>query len=293
MRLIDVRIDGFRGLRRRFAPGVSALTVVTGSAGAGKTSVLDAIACHKEHVAPYLRAVGADALSPFGEPVSIRTQWQLDAVERARTGAGDEPLVAESRVADGRTHKTADPYLVDTLMRLDLSGPTSAVEIVPTSRMTPSSRMPGRDPRFEQRQIRLSSAPGKYNGLHLVLAHADAERVAVLNELLAALVPNVRITERDAAGPRFSGRRLSEMPASTRSVYPLAATLALLRFERSVILFDSPELGLGPGEARRVVDGLRSFEPSNQWLVTTRDPSLINHDDALVVNLDVESAEAA
>ncbi len=75
-----------------------------------------------------------------------------------------------------------------------------------------------------------------------------------------------------AAGGRVT---LRELGLAERNAFVFAAAPILMGLARSVILLDTPELGLAPGVAARWLDTLRTALPDAQWIVATRDAALV------------------
>jgi len=64
-------------------------------------------------------------------------------------------------------------------------------------------------------------------------------------------------------------RPLSRLSMSEKQAFAIAASMVLVGVQHSVVLFDTPELYLSGAEARRQLEVLRSFAPTNQWIVAT------------------------
>src|SRR6185295_3330158 len=94
MKLRRITTDGVRGVADRLydftqrrGVGAAPVVVVTGPAGSGKTSLLDAIAAAKEDVAPWgARHSWSRVVRAGAGAAKVRIDWELDADERSRMG---------------------------------------------------------------------------------------------------------------------------------------------------------------------------------------------------------------
>src|SRR5580692_1175034 len=103
MKIQRISTNGFRGLPDRAFELAEArgghpfdLVLVTGAAGAGKTSFLEAIVAAKEDVGAYGASRSAAACVRPGElGAKVRVEWVLSEDERARAGAVASPVTTE------------------------------------------------------------------------------------------------------------------------------------------------------------------------------------------------------
>src|SRR5689334_9068004 len=99
MKILELHLEGFRGApdgAYRFGGGdaPSELVVVTGDAGSGKTSFLEAIAAVKEAVGPYGGAPSpASCLRGGADRGRVAARWLLAPDERARSGIAEPDCV--------------------------------------------------------------------------------------------------------------------------------------------------------------------------------------------------------
>jgi len=138
----------------------------------------------------------------------------------------------------------------------------------------------------DQRSAHLSSAPGKFDGLALALVKhtagvVEGPRFVEVRRLFAELSPQVQLGGVGEEGAlEFvlpSGMRvpLQRLAFSERNAFVLAAAPVLMGLSRSLILLDTPEIGLAPGVAARWLGALTAAMPEAQWIVATRDPALV------------------
>lgn len=294
MRIVEIEALGVRGLRdasftlspERGGPGH--VTVVTGPPQAGLTTFLDAIALSAGRLAASGTSPGADeALRAGGMTATIRTTWWLDPDERAFGGTHDETLKAEvvfKRNELGRAD--ADPALLGLMSRYDHSAAISKVVSIPARRISDGGFPAFIDFEVDQQYKRLADGPERFAGVPLALAKhslglGERARFEDVQRLFAELCDSVQLVGANAAlQPEFalpSGIRvtLSRLSFAERNAFVLAALPVLLGLQRSIILLDTPELGLPPGLAGRWLSALRAYAPEAQWIVATRDPAVV------------------
>lgn len=294
MRILSLETIGVRGLADathsfepdRGTPGHA--IVVTGPPRVGLTSFLDAIA-----MTASLLAVGGlapsveDALRAGGAGAAIRTSWWLEADERVFAGVQDESVEAEVLFRRGELARAeADPGLLGLMSRYDHSPELSKVVSIPARRVTDGALPPFLDFEMDQKLKHLSSAADKFAGISGALArHAagfgERARFETVQRVFGELTGSAQLAGVDSSGrlefTLSSGGRalLSTLSLGERNALVLAAVPVLLGLQRSVILLDTPELGLPPGEAARWLDILRDHTPGAQWIVASRDPAVV------------------
>jgi hypothetical protein len=137
----------------------------------------------------------------------------------------------------------------------------------------------------DQRYKRLAAGPEKFVSLPFVLARdaaglGDRARFDAVQRLFAELCDTVRLAgisgtgELQFATPSGPPLPLRSLAFLERNAFVLAAVPVLMGLQRSVILLDTPELGLPPGLAARWLDALCRYTPEAQWIVASRDPAL-------------------
>ena len=292
MKIARIETHGFRSIADRAwslsnAEGTPyGLVVVTGPSGSGKTTFLDLIRLHKEAVAPYGAPIDAAELIRRGESAAHSTvHWWLDPHERASGGAAAlSPSHAMWR-RDGIPEVDADPGLRSVLERY-AHDRTGKVDYYADDRSLPRSGALMPDLEEDQRMQRLAKGPGKYAALvgyvrDVLKEDGPSERANALRELFAELCPGRMLAGSSGRGiPMVHGADGSETPVdrlsgSEQQAFLFAATTVMLRLQGSIVLIDTMELRLAPGEASRFLRVLMSAAPDNQWVVTTCDPGVI------------------
>lgn len=266
------------------------VTVVTGSAGCGLTSFLEAIAVAAARLGRFGPAPDpSEMLRGDATAGGVRTRWELTE-EEMRAGGTSEAVqdadVIFKRGALGLTE--ADPALLGALSKYDHKPSTAKVVYFPATRIANGGFTPMSDFESDQRSTHLSADVQKYAGLPRAVSslafkrgEGDADGLSRLEQLFAKLSPTARFSGFSTSGqPEFKSPRQAVIPFRKlsfveRNAFVFAACFALMGLDRSVILLDSPELGLAPGDAARWLDALRQVAPHAQWIVATRDPALV------------------
>jgi hypothetical protein len=293
MKLLEIETRSVRALPdevrsvERDRNGGGNLTVVTGPPSVGLTSFLEAIAASVAVLGTGIGLAPTEIVCARAEHAMVRTTWALDADERAFGGFNEEKTTADvffRRGAQGRCD--ADPGLLGLMSRYDHQVETSKVVYLPARRVTDGGFPAFGDFLGEAKLKRLSPAPDKFVGVPAALVkHAsgfgEKARFDAVADLFAALVTTARLAPVDPSGqPQFilsAGGRvtLRELGLAERNAFVLASAPILMGLARSVILLDTPELGLAPGVAARWLDTLRAALPDAQWIVATRDAALV------------------
>ncbi len=295
MRITHLETAGLRGLRDasfavepdRNGPGHT--TVVTGPAQAGLTTFLEAVALTAARLAGDGTATDpADVVRAGGTSTLIRSRWWLDADERLFGGLHEETTEAEVVFQrGGRGRAQADPALLGVMARYDHSPELSKVVLVPARRVTDGGFPALGNFESDQRARRLSPEAGKFVGVaHALVKIAagigDRARFDAVAHLFGELTDSVRLSGVTPQGhlefmlPGSARVSIQQLSFGERNAFVLAAVPLLLGLQRSVILLDTPELGVGPGVAARWLGVLRGSLPEAQWIIASRDPAVVS-----------------
>jgi hypothetical protein len=288
MRIASVAWRGFVGLADGALDlardgGIPAdLVVVTGPPGSGKTRLLEMIIAGKEGVAAYgPRPRLDDVLGKEAAAAKISMEWWLSEDERDFVGVTKAVLSSESIYArSGPIEIAPDPAVGALLERYDHDPRHGKVDYVPADRGLPSYSTAVGDAVFDQRRKRLTRGPDKYAAIlklaeDTILRSSDVARINAFEALFTKLCPHLSLGGVGSAGNleivRQGGavRPVSRLSMSEKQALALAASMVFVGIESSVILFDTPELFLSGAEARRQLEVLRAFAPTNQWIVAT------------------------
>ena len=293
MRITELTTTSVRGLRdgtwsfgATGAPSQRSTTIVTGPAGAGTTTFLEAIALSCRRLATGVAMPPVqDVLRAGDRAAFLRSQWLLDADEMAFGGVSTDLVSAEVVVQrEGLGRLLADPALLGLMSRYDHSPALSKVVLIPARRVTDGAMSGFADLETQLRFSRLNPEPSKFDGLPSALAALGSKlpeaRYAAVGRLMRELVPTVQLavtspTMLEFALPSGMQVPLHALGFAERNAFVLAACVVLMGLQRSVVLLDTPEMGLPPGVAAHWLRALRGAAPEAQWIVASRDPGVI------------------
>lgn len=290
MKLVELETLGVRGLADAAYPTrepdgtPTRLVVVTGPPGAGSTTFLESIAFSAARLASSGPVPDpAQVLRVGGSVAAIRSAWWVDDDERRYGGLFEQVTRAQVNFdRGGIANVDADPGLLGLMSRYDHTPDTSKVVLFPARRVDDTT--PGiTDFEAAQRMSRLSPASAKYAGLQMALAARANDKATwpLAQSLHDELCPSAKLAGVNGVGQlEFTtqgGHRvpLFRLSFSERNAFVLAASVALMGLDRSVLLLDTPELGVPVGLAARWIDALRDHTPDAQWIVASRDPEVV------------------
>jgi predicted ATPase len=311
MKIQRISTNGFRGLPDRSFELVEGrggrpfdLVLVTGPAGSGKTSFLDAIIAAKEDVGAYgPRRSAAELVRPGEAGAKVRLSWVLGADERARAGGSAAEIATESifSAAFGPS-PDHDAGLAAVLGEYDRDPAVGKVEYFHASRRMPQAWgaraiAAGAIPSVD-RGLRLSRDDAKFAGLVelavqvlLGLDEADpnarddrrgAERLSSAFASLCRSGKRLDGVQRagGAIEPRFvdaTGLRsgLAELSDGERQAFLFAATFLRSGINGSLVLIDTPELHLGGPDAAAFLAAVARLGVDNQLVVATASAEII------------------
>jgi predicted ATPase len=314
MKLLKLWIENFRGVsdgKYSFTHPTTDLrhdlVLITGDAGAGKTSLLGAIAALKELVGGYGPPPDVARLRRSGTTTGkISATWQLSDEEAARSQIRGNSLVTEVTLADGPVPLLDAPVRA-LFAEFSVDPSRGKFESFPASRrLSLAPALPGRPTTFAAARHRLSSDPGKYHGLRAVLVEMavsaamkaadrlDARGVltkweqpdsfAAIKRSVSTLAPWLCMLgvqqEEGGASIRFerdNGARieLADLSESEQQALLFAVVFDRLGLNRSIVLIDTPELFLPPDAHVSFLRALLGLGADNQIFAATTSPSLL------------------
>lgn len=294
MKLLELECIGVRGLpdgRLSLADPSGAplpLALVTGPPSAGSTTLLEAVAFSAARLATgAFIPDAADVVHASGDAATIRSTWHLDPDELEFGGMVEETTVAEVSFRKGALGVAdADPGLLGLMSRYDHQPTTAKVVYLPARRVLDGGFSPFSSFETDMRTARLQTSPSKFGGLpralvQPVVTSGDRSRFEVAQKLFAEVCDTVKLVgvapngEPELLLPGGARLPLGRAGFSERNIFMIVASFVVMGLGRSVVLLDTPELGLAPERAARLVAALRSYAPQAQLIVATRDPALL------------------
>ncbi len=261
------------------------LVAITGEPGAGKTSLIEALVLHKEHIAPYDRQPSARTfLGEGGQQAyfEVESEWLLSPAEQAETASKTNVLVGRSVFRQGHGEVHADPALVHVLARFNRAPKTSKVDLFAESWVGPRKGAPLGDIERWHRVHRLGFGPEKYAGLAPLYVETTPENRTRIAELTAYLCPQLQPSVEELSfTTRYGVRKLAELSLTERLSFELAATIVLVGLEQAVVLFDGLDRAF-PRSANHVINTFRHIAPDAQLIVVTDANDILQHADKVI-----------
>ncbi len=271
---------------------------VTGPAGAGKTSFLDAIAAAKEDVAPYgPRQSPAPLVRRGSAAAKIRVDWWLTDAERSRLAVDKPVLTSESILSPTIPPSTAhDARLVALLGAYDHSRETPKLEYFHEHRTLARGSLGSSalDP-AEQRGLRLGKDLFKYAVLprYLMELYLDGPAGAAAFEKAYASLSRGRkpggLRKTHAGREVFFAAAdgtevgIEDLSASEQQAVIFAATVSFVGLASSVLLVDAPELHQDSAAVVPFTFALQELGADNQLIVATGSAELVRRAAAAAV----------
>lgn len=283
---------------------------MAGGAGAGKTSLLEAIIAAKEDVGAYgpARALNLDGRS-FGSGARLEATWLLSPAEKQMARASSAVVSTVSVFGAGAPPVAAHPEELRAVFREHTRARKRAkVEYFHASRMLPSTRgtllpLPGDD---ADARVRLTPSNEKYRMLRRYVVEvirtderAVAEAVRTRGVVLSTGQFHVRQQLREAMKPflldkafdgiepeggsfrlRFEHRDgtvldLEELSAGEQQGVLFALTFHRLGLDHSIVLIDEPELHIHASRRAAFLQALWGLGRDNQIIVATGASELV------------------
>lgn len=315
MKLRKLTIRDLGGLRDRTLsftePNSSTprpVTLITGPSCSGKTSLLRAIAAAKEAVGAYGAAPQPIDMVHPGPEARIDAEWGLSPHEKRvaeekeslsvtwAMATGDLPEVSHKlREAFGRFSRDPDRPKIELF---------SSKRTMDTTKISPL--LPNLPDELEGRS-RLRDTPLKYAGILRAMNEAvlrqASETATVLEErgvtfrgqmpdslaayktAVAKVCPSVRlhsVEPRERVRPLVwlhtkEGRRveLMDLADSELQGFLFACAFTWLGLNRSLILIDTPELHIHPGDHARFFQAICDLGRDNQIIAATSSPAVL------------------
>lgn len=294
MRLDGLSTKGFRGVSDgRYAwPKGSDLVVVTGPPASGKSSFLSAIIAAKELSAPYgATRLPREYLRLGSRTATVSLEWSFAPAEARFAGLDAASVTTDSVFADPPARESDnDKEVVHLLSRFELGGDLGKVFFFPDQRSIGGLVVPvGREADAVRREA-LEPTSRKFAPLAAYVRDAcfgflGAGVQEAFVKMFSALCETKRFAGVGASGEArtllFQGTGLdrvylAELSASEEQAFIFAATFLLAGLHRSIVLIDSPELGLAEDKVVPLVRALQGLGTDNQFIVATNSEELVN-----------------
>lgn len=310
MKILEIDLNGVLGLpdrtldfRNPTTQRAASIVVVTGPSGAGKTLLLESIVAAKESAGSYgghhgWRRKRADAAAAkvsirwaFSEAEQDRfhlaAEYRTEAIFQAERAPPAPPEwrsgVSELLRTCDLTRDTAKLYYFHARRALDAGGLLPSAAADSTLVLASSNR------KFAWLEAQLvQSAFAAEAG-----AAQQASMLDRFGELFASLCRSKTFAgveeQKGVFRPLFqdhAGRRLGlfELSFGEQQAVLFAATSVFCHLASSVVLIDSPELGLSIEQTRRLVSALQGAGSNNQVVVATNHQNLIEGQHDFVVH---------
>lgn len=295
MELSAIRIEGIRNIGSfELRLSHQAPVVITGSAGSGKTSILEAVLTAKQAFRPGAIEPEPGAWLGDGRRAGmVELEWKLAETERAYAKVDAETVV--TRWGVGSPSTGASLRLRELIERTPLAYFDQARHLGQQSAQPfPGPRLQGlRGPSkydwIEKRLVDLADEEARRTVAHLeerglALASRDLGALRGFDTTLQNLCPRLRwggikrVDDRSKAlFVRSSGQAstLEALSDSERMAILLAAALDAVPVEGAIILIDSPELGQHPSDHAGVFDTLTRVIPRTQWIAASTSAGIL------------------
>jgi hypothetical protein len=304
MKIARLEVESFQGAPDGvydFLDGgeVSPMTVLTGRARSGKSSILAAIAAAKGVAAPTGVPPSAErVLKPGAKSGRLKVIWRLEEAEAELARTSD--TIVQTSWAFSREGSTVDaPAGVRKLFaRFSLAPEVSKLELIPEEWTTePSRQLPEapalRAQRASARADKYAWAPaaltqamlgeaiavrGRLQDQGMVVEGEVADATARYRLALLAVAPHLRIGPLVDAGdgpePTFAapnlphGMRWTALAGSDRRALALTIAAVHLGLSSSLVLWDSPDRSFGAELCRPIATAMRQLLPEAQLVLT-------------------------
>jgi predicted ATPase len=316
MKILRLEAAGFRGLPDRafdFAHAGSTapldVVIVTGEAGAGKTSLLEAVIAAKEDVGAYGPTRPASYVRAGARTARLEATWLLSPAEKMRAGASSAVVTTTSIFGDDAPPIASHPEALRAVFREHSRERARAkVEYFHAGRALP----PTRGARFgpppsaaADARLRLGHGNEKYRPLRADVVEAIqaddraladrvrregvalAGRFAARQQIADALRPFLLGKAFDGIEPEGEGFRLrfvrrdgavldlEELSAAEQQGALFALTFRRLGLEHSIVLVDEPELHVHAADRVRFLQAIVALGRDNQIIAATGSAEIV------------------
>jgi predicted ATPase len=316
MKILHLTASGFRGLPDRvfdFAPaGAGApldVVIVSGEAGSGKTSLLEAVIAAKEDVGAYGPTRPASYVRAGERTAKLEATWLLSPAERMRAGAASAVVTTASVFGDGAPPIASHPEALRAVFREHSCDRARAkVEYFHAGRGFPrtrGTRLAAASSAASDARLRLTQSNEKYRPLRAdIVAAIQADNLALADWVRArgvALAGRFEVRQQiatelrpflfgkafDGIEPEGEGYRLrfarrdgtvldlEELSAGEQQGALFALTFRRLGLDHSIVLVDEPELHVHAADRVRFLQAIVALGRDNQIIAATGSAEIV------------------
>jgi hypothetical protein len=314
MKILRLQSTGFRGLPDRaydFAQPTSGapldVVIVSGEAGSGKTSLLEAVIAAKEDVGAYGPTRPASYLRAGERTAKLEATWLLSPAEKMRAGASSAVVTTASVFGEGAPPVAPHPEALRTVFREHTCDRARAKgeyfhagRALPPTRHTRIAAAPAPAAR-----LRLTHSNEKYRPLRAeVVAAIQADNLALADrvrdrgvavagrfdarhQIAETLRPFLLGKAFDGIEPEGEGYRLrfarrdgavldlDELSAWEQQGVLFALTFRRLGLDHSIVLVDEPELHVHAADRVRFLQAIVALGRDNQIIAATGSAEIV------------------
>ncbi len=311
MRLLEIETKNILGLPDRKYDLSGDVTLVTGGPASGKTSFLRAIVGAKESVGPYGAPPRPQAWLRAGATEGrIAARWSFSEREQKASKLSAAVVSTSWAIHPSGGTVEADAALQFHLSRYSNDKETGKLEIVPAPRCLPhalTAPLPPSPSDGSEAARRSGEDVSKYasslRAVHDAIVSSAARTVQALDErgvalrsgvpdplnhhkaAVASLCPDLRLL---SAEPRAEGRpllwfqnrkgtkvELASLSQAEHQALLFALLFETLGLQRSIVLFDTPELHIHPADQARFFQAVCRLGQDNQIIAATTSPAIL------------------
>ncbi|MEZ4297451.1 MAG: AAA family ATPase [Polyangiaceae bacterium] len=286
------------------------VVLITGPMGSGKTRMLEAIAAWKEAAGPYGAAPKLDRWERPGERGSLSGTWSLteDEMRGAQLASASVPVRVE--IGGGASAPEVPAGLRRVLSAFSREETQGKVEYFPAARslcqaplavplealsekVESPTRLSRDDTKYGVERAwllhRLSAdlaASGEaLSGRGVLLAGQAPDSLSRARASIALLAPHLRLAGLTRRGSRPTARfvrsdraevELEDLSGGEQQAVLFALAFARLCLSRSVVLIDTPEMGIHPADHARFFGALTRLGEDNQIIAATCSPAILS-----------------
>jgi len=272
------------------------LVLITGPASSGKTRMLETLITAKEVIAPYGPPIAAEPwIRPGAHAAKVSLSFTLDQDEARRAGGIASVATGEAIFGPKSCRYEVDDGVMAVLERYEHDPRYGKIDYYAANRSLPPPGPVHGLTSFEQRLYRTTRDMRKYAFVprFLLELSVDGGAQARFVKALAILRPDLRYVGPSGSDALqcFSSRggpatSLYELSTTESEAVILAASAALMHYEKSILFIDRPEQSAEERGIVAWIEAVRGLASDVQVICATSSPALIaSVDPAAIVSL--------